>query len=129
MPTQAPQPTEAHQLLERVIPTTSEGCDYLLDLRDLLMSKGHAGKCVSCFFGLLGDLQKPGALLPLRHWLEQHIEIAVFADDRQIDTLPLKLEADADLDSFCTRAIDTVRHDRAHRAAKLALKLRYKDLV
>ncbi len=116
-------------MLNTVAPTTSEGADFLLDLRELLLSRGHAGKCVRCFFGLLGDLRQPGALKPLRHWLERHLEVEVSADGREIDVLPVRLDEAADLESFCHRAIDTVRFDRSFRDQRIALRFRYKTVA
>lgn len=107
---------------------TPEGADALLDLREQLMSDGHPGKCVKCFFALLGDLGKPGALSPLRHWLEERVEVEVTAGGRELEILPLRLEAGADLESFCLNAIDTVRHDRAYRNQRISLRLRYKRI-
>ncbi|MCH7224717.1 hypothetical protein [Haloferula sp. A504] len=114
-------------LLPTVTPTTSKGADLLLDLRDLLLSHGHPGKCVSCFFGLLGDLRQPGALKPLRHWLEQHLEVEVSAGGREIDVLPVRLDEAADLESFCHQAIKTVRFDRSFRDRRIQLRFRYKS--
>ncbi len=122
-------PADLHRLLASVTPSTSEGADQLLDLRELLLSRGHAGKCVRCFFGLLGDLRQPGALAPLRHWLEHHVEVEVTADGREIDTLPVRLDRAADLVSFCHQAIDTVRHDRSFEDRSIKLSFRFKNAV
>ena len=120
---------ELNQIITRVAPTTSEGADLLLDLRELLMSRGHAGKCVRCFFGLMGDLRQPGALQPLRHWLEQHLEVEVSSEGREIDVFPVRLGDDADLESYCHRAIETIRNDRSFSDNRIALRFRYKDDV
>jgi len=117
---------EIQKLLPTVAPTTSEGADMLLDLRELLLQGGHPGKCVRCFFGLLGDLRQPGALLPLRHWLENHLEIEVSADGREIDVLPVRLDRAADLEGYCHKAMDIIRNDRAFDAAQIAMRFRYK---
>lgn len=119
-------PTKVQKLLQTVTPTTSEGADLLLDLRQLLLSEGHPGKCVRCFFGLLGDLRQPGALKPLRHWLERHLEVEVTAGGREIDVLPVRLDHAADLEAFCHRAIQTVRFDRSFTDSRIALRFRYK---
>jgi len=118
--------SELQRLLASVTPTTSEGADLLLDLRELLLSDGHPGKCVRCFFGLLGDLHQPGALTPLRHWLERHLEVEVSAAGRQLETLPVRLDGVASLESFCHRAIETIRHDRSFGDSRIELQLRYK---
>lgn len=118
-----------HAVLSAVVPSTSEGADALLDLREQLMSEGHPGTCVKCFFALLGDLGKPGALKPLRHWLEERLEVEVTADGRELETLPLRLEAGENLESFCRSAIATVRHDRTYRDRRISMRLRYKQPV
>ncbi|MFC7338339.1 hypothetical protein ACFQY0_14190 [Haloferula chungangensis] len=119
--------SELQQLLASITPTTSEGADLLLDLRDLLISQGHPGKCVRCFFGLLGDLAQPGALNPLRHWLEENLEVEVRANGREIDSLPVRLNRAADLDSFCHEAINKIRFDRSFKDAHIQLRFRFKD--
>lgn len=116
-----------HEALASVHPLTPEGADALLDLRESLLSDGHPGTCIKCFFKLLGDLQKPGALQPLRHLLEERFELEVSADSNPLDILPLHLDDGYDLESFCMRAIETVRFDRAFPDRKLTLRLRRKN--
>lgn len=113
--------------LSGIEPTSSEGADLLLDLRQLLLDQGHPGKCVRCFFGLLGDLRQPGALRPIRLWLERNLEIVVHAKHGELETLPLELSAAGDLEDFCQRAIRTVREDRAYRDRELTLRFRFRD--
>lgn len=108
-------------------PATSEVADFLLDLRELLLSGGHPGKCVKCFFGLLGDLHQPGALKPLGHWLERHLEVSVEADGCEVDRLPVHLDDAGDLDGFCQRTMDLVRMDRAYQGQHLRLSFCYKE--
>lgn len=121
--------TDLQPLLESITPTTSEGADLLLDLRQLLLSDGHPGKCVRCFFGLLGDLRQPGALKPLRHWLERHLEIEVSAGGSELEVLPVRLGGVTDLESYCHRAIATVREDRAFAEERIHLRFRFKSGV
>ena len=120
-------PNRFDDLLSTANPSTSEGADFLLDLRELLLSRGHAGKCVHCFFGLLGDLGKPGALAPLRHWLEQNLEVAVTIDDEVVEVLPVSLDQSKSLEEFCHRAMDTVRYDRSYDAKRIEMEFRYRD--
>lgn len=98
----------------------------LLDLRALLLAKGHAGKCVRCFFGLLGDMNQTGSLSPLKHWLEHHVEVEITANGEPLGVLPLRLGQHQDLDSFCHAAIDTLRYDRVWAHERMDLRLRYK---
>lgn len=113
--------------LAGIVPTTSEGADLLLDLRQLLLDQGHPGKCVRCFFGLLGDLRQPGALRPIRLWLERNLEIVVNAGNRELEALPLELSASDDLEDFCQQAIRVVREDRAFADRELTLRFRFKS--
>ena len=124
------QPT-AHEidgLLLPLAPVLAKEADAILDLRELLMSKGHPGKCVRCFFQLFtaaGRAEMP-RLAPLIAWLEANLEIAVRADGRELETLPVKLHGSDDLESFCLRSIDKVRLDRGYPVRRLDLAFRYK---
>ena len=115
-----------HQALSSVHPLTSEGADALLDLREQLMSGGHPGSCIKCFFTLLGDLQRPGALQPLQRLLEERFEVEVTTDSERLEALPLHLEGGRDLESFCMRTMETVRMDRAYTERRITLRLRRK---
>lgn len=115
------------KLLPTLAPATPEGADLLLDLRDLLLRDGHPGKCVQCFFGLLGDLRQPGALSPLRHWLESRIELEVSANGQEIDILPVRLGHATDIQNYCQEVIGVLRNDRAFTAAHIAVRFRFKN--
>lgn len=114
-------------LLTAVIPRTPEGADHLLDLRELLMTRGHPGKCVRCFFALLGDLHAPGALRPLRHWLEKNIEVSVSIEGRVVESLRFQLQPSESLEDYCQRTIRMVREDRSYRDPAITLGFRYRD--
>lgn len=118
---------EIAELLPSITPKTSEGADLLLDLRELLLSDGHPGKCVRCFFGLMGDLGQPGALAPMRSWLERHLEIEVSSQGQEIDSLDLQIGTATDLEDFCHKAITTIRMDRHHRHSNIQLRFRFKN--
>jgi len=115
--------------LSDIHPMTSEGADALLDLRDLLMSDGHPGTCVKCFFTLLGDLGKTGALRPLKRLLEERFEVEVSAECGELETMTLNLDAGSDLESFCMHAMEIVRYDRAYRERQIMLRLRRKKIA
>jgi hypothetical protein len=102
--------------------------DVILDLRDLLMTQGHPGKCVRCFFHLFEAAGADGKihLVPLKVWLERNVEISVSGDGEELETLPFALNRDEDLEGFCLRAIDHIRMDRGYRASRLQLAFRYK---
>ncbi|MCW1886926.1 hypothetical protein OKA04_19455 [Luteolibacter flavescens] len=121
-------PHEIDALLLPIAPSLAKEADTILDLRDLLMSKGHPGKCVRCFFRLFtaaGTESQP-KLAPLRNFMEQHLEIAVRADGAELEVLPVTLLAGEDLEEFCLRSMKQVRLDRTYRAKRLELAFRYK---
>ena len=100
----------------------------LLDLRMLLMERGHPGSCVKCFFHLFGVAGREGLplLAPLRRWLEEELEIVVSEEDRELEALPVEVRNDDTLERFCHRAISRIRDDRAYSARKIALSFRYR---
>lgn len=123
-----PPADEIDALLRPLAPMLAEEADAILDLRDLLMRQGHAGKCVKCFFQLFttaGSRQVP-ALEPLSRWIESHFEIAVEADGREMERLPVTLKPGEDLEAFCRRSIRGIRMDRHFKARKVSLAFRYK---
>ncbi len=105
--------------------------DAILDLRELLLSQGHPGKCVRCFFRLFEAAGSGSAqdLLPLRTWLEANVEISVRRDGEELETLPFVPAKHEDLEEFCLRAIEHVRMDRGYRGERLELTFRYKPLA
>ncbi len=119
---------EIDSLLLPLAPVLAKEADAILDLRELLMSKGHPGKCVRCFFQLFtaaGSSAMP-RMAPLIAWLETNLEIAVRADGKELETLPVKLRRTDDLESFCLRSIDEIRLDRGYAVRRLDLAFRYK---
>lgn len=124
------QPTrdEIDALLLPLAPALAKEADALLDLRELLMHKGHPGKCVRCFFRLFTAAGKESlpVFAPLRAWIESRLEISVRADGRDLETLPVKLRQGENLEAFCLRSIRQVRFDRSYSARRLDLAFRYK---
>lgn len=119
---------EIDHLLRPLAPALAREADAILDLRELLVSQGHPGKCVRCFFRLFeaaGTEMQP-RLAPLQAWLEKHVEIAVRSDGEELETLPFTVKDDKDLEGFCLRSIDQVRMDRGYDASRLQLAFRYK---
>jgi hypothetical protein len=102
--------------------------DVILDLRDLLLTQGHPGKCVRCFFRLFEAAGDDGKvhLAPLKAWLERNVEIFISGDGEVLETLPFALHRDEDLEGFCLRAIDHIRMDRGYSSSRLQLAFRYK---
>jgi hypothetical protein len=108
-------------------PALSAEADTLLDLHELLTLRGHPGKCVRCFFHLFAAAgNSRSELTPLRNWIEQHLEISVRAEGRDLEALPIKLRQEDDLEAFCLRSIRKIRMDRSYRAKRLELAFRYK---
>jgi hypothetical protein len=119
---------EIDALLMPLAPSLAKEADTLLDLRELLMTKGQPGKCVRCFFRLFtaaGSDSLP-QLTPLRDFLERHLEIAVRADGSELETLPVKLRQAEDLEDFCLRSMKQVRLDRTFQAKRVDLAFRFK---
>ena len=119
---------EIDALLLPLAPSLAREADTILDLRELLMTKGHPGKCVRCFFRLFtsaGSESLP-KLTPLREFLERHLEIAVRADGSELETLPVQLRQGEDLEDFCLRSMKQVRLDRTFQARRVDLAFRYK---
>ncbi len=119
---------EIDRLLLPLARVLAKEADAILDLRELLMSKGHPGKCVRCFFQLFTAAGKEALprLAPLKAWLETNLEISVNADGRELETLPVKLRQGEDLESFCLRSIKQVRFDRGYTAKRVSMAFRYK---
>ena len=123
-----PLAEEIDGLLLPLGPVLAKQADAILDLRELLMSKGHPGKCVRCFFQLFTAASSAAMprLAPLIAWLEKNLEISVRADGQELETLPVKLREAEDLESFCLRSIEEVRLDRGYSARRVNLAFRYK---
>lgn len=124
-------PPEIDGLLRPLASALAKEADVLLDLRELLMQRGHPGKCVKCFFQLFqaaGKEYRP-RLDALQTWLETHLEISVSSEGRVLEVLPLELQAGEDLESFCLSAIKRMRLDRGYHASRVDLTFRYKTAV
>lgn len=122
---------EIDSLLLPLAPVLAKQADAILDLRELLMSKGHPGKCVRCFFQLFRAANSSAMprLAPLIAWLEANLEISVRADGVELETLPVKLHGADDLESFCIRSIEQVRFDRGYVARRVDMAFRYKEVA
>lgn len=120
--------TEIDALLLPLIQKDIRDADAILDLRELLISGGHPGKCVRCFFRLFDSETHAGfpLLAPLRRWLEAHVEIVVESRSKALEAIPLSFSADENLEEFCHRNIRSIRMDRGYDARHISLKFRYK---
>jgi len=103
-----------------------EEADTLLDLYAMTQEAGHPGKCVKCFYRLMGRARhhETGALVPLRKWIEDHIEVSIRAGTEQAGSLPVRLEA-PDLEDFCDEVIRNVRADPKIAAPEVELGFTY----
>ncbi len=118
-----------NDLIADARPLTPEGADFVLDLRELLLTKGHAGSCVQCFFGLLGDLNRPGSLLPLRHWLEAHLEVAVKVDGETREPIPFAIGTSKNLNEYCKQIFSLIREDRRYDEEMIRLNFQYRKVA
>ena len=119
---------EIDEILRPLASALAREADAILDLRELLSVQGHPGKCVRCFFRLFeaaGTELQP-KLAPLQAWLERNVEISVKSENGDLESLPIALGKDDDLESFCLRSIQNVRMDRAYSDKRLRLGFRYK---
>ena len=118
-------PLEFQKLLSKAVPLTPEGADLVLDLRQTLLEKGHPGTCVQCFFSLLGSLQRPGALNPLKHWLESHLVVAVRIDGKIREHFPVRIGNTRSLEDYCQKTAQIIRTDRAYKEEQIFLSFQY----
>jgi len=116
---------KVNQLLPKARPLTPEGADLFLDLRELLLENGHPGDCVQCFFNLLDNLDRPESLIPLRHWLESNIEIAVEINEQTRETFPVRFGKTKSLSDYCQRIFNIIREDRAYTERNILLSFQY----
>lgn len=125
------QPTaqEIDEILLPLAPVLAREADAILDLRELLISQGHPGKCVRCFFRLFEAAGEDwrSSLALLQSWLEKNVEISIRRNGEELEALPFALKNDEDLEKFCLRSIDHVRMDRHFGEGPLMLAFRYKS--
>ncbi|MGC4013840.1 MAG: hypothetical protein QM755_04885 [Luteolibacter sp.] len=112
------------------------GCaDTLLDLRECACDERRVGSCVKAYFDLQEEApdQKEACvgLTGFRHWLEDHLEIAVLdgTSSACLETWPLTLAGENDLEAFCRKAMDRLRDDRCHQASLIHLEFRFRPAL
>jgi hypothetical protein len=122
---------EIDQILLPLTTTLSREADAILDLRELLASQAHPGKCIRCFFKLFhaAGNQRSESLAKLQAWLEKHVEIAIRSENEVLEVFPFQMEKGEDLEAFCHRSMEWVRMDRNYDAKLLVLAFRYKSLA
>ncbi len=114
----------------RVVTPVAEGCaDHILDLRSAVLRGENPGRCVRCYFSIYGKVadRQADRLLPLRRWLENHIEIvARDEDENELERLPIVLEDSETLQAFCERTMLEIRDNRVYRHQRIDLSFDYR---
>ncbi len=95
----------------------SHRADDILDLREAAITRNDPGRCLSCYYRLLSNSRHSSveSTTPLRHWLEQHLEIV--AKDKglnELERLPVRLDSDS-IEVYCKEIISVFRHDRDYQ--------------
>ncbi|BCU78168.1 hypothetical protein [Luteolibacter sp. LG18] len=109
--------------------------DTLLDLRECACDESRVGTCVKAYFDLHEDApdqrEARTGLNGFRHWLEDHVEIAVLDGKSSVclETWPLTLAGETDLEAFCQKAMNRLREDRCHRASVIHLEFRFRPAL
>ena len=124
---------EKESLDEVLAPLTGfRGCvDPLLDLRIAALKREQPGRCVQCYFKILGAAGARGmrAATPLRKWLEAHLVlVAEDENERLLETLPVQLEA-ADLDDYCEGMITVFRENRSYGVSSIGLRFNFRESI
>lgn len=120
--------TELDRILASLAKPMNRLSDTLLDLRQWALSPSRAGSCVKAYFDLMGEApdaeEAARPLTALRKWLEARMNIRVFDSSRAVclETLPLALAGETDLEEFCHTAMQRLREDRCHAAPHLRLE-------
>ena len=123
------QAHEVDELLSELAPYANQHTDEILNLRDTLLSGGHPGKCVRCFFTICqsaGFNSKTG-ISTFASWLERNIELTVSSGSRLLETLPLNISQGEDLESYCRNMIRGIRMDRSYAQNCITIRFRYRD--
>ncbi|MEM7697866.1 MAG: hypothetical protein AAF236_05620 [Verrucomicrobiota bacterium] len=103
--------------------------DALLDLRDCARHSENPGQCVRCYFAIYHRIaaRDSDRLLPLRRWVERHIEVVALAEpDLELERLPLRLDHGDSLDLFCERMMRDFHNDRAYEGESIVLRFDFK---
>ena len=108
----------------------ADGCaNQILDLLDFANSAENPGKCVRCYFAIYHGVAGESAdkMLPLRRWVEQHVEIVARDDEEQeLERLPVRLNESEDLEAFCERIMNEFHQDRVHQASFITLNFAFR---
>lgn len=120
--------TELDSILASLAKPLDRLSDTLLDFRLWALNPLRAGSCVKAYFDLVAEAPAvedvSRSLAALRTWLEVRMNIRVFDSSRSVclDTLPLALAGETDLEEFCHTAMRRLRQDRCHTDPHLRLE-------
>lgn len=113
-------------------PVAKEGtgvADSLLDLREEVLRRRDAGKCLQCYFRIYGRVSGVGEepIQPLRCWLEEHVEVvAKDHEERELERVPLSLHSES-LEDFCQEMMQEFRQNRCYDGPAIELSLTFKE--
>jgi hypothetical protein len=122
------QNAELDRILAALAQPLAQLADTLLDLRLWALSPSRAGSCVKAYFDLVAEApaseEVAHSLLKLRNWLEVRLNILVFNSRRTVclETLPLALAGQTDLEEFCHTAMRRLREDRCRTEPDLRME-------
>lgn len=120
--------TELDRILASLAKPLGRLSDTLLDFRLWALNPLRAGSCVKAYFDLVAEApaveEVSRSLAALRNWLEARLNIRVFDSNRTVclETLPLALAGETDLEEFCHTAMQRLREDRCHTEPHLRLE-------
>ncbi len=103
--------------------------DALLDFREAVMKRRHAGDCLRCYFKILSYCGGPSfsRVTPLRQWLETHLELVASAPEAgELERLPVRLES-SELKGFCESVMQRLREDRDYPYCRIELAVGFRD--
>lgn len=115
--------------LRVLAPIASRWADDILDLRDAALNAGNPGTCVRCYYTIYGKVADrwEDKLLPLRRWLENHVEIVAKDElDNELERLPVSLNG-RDLESYCEEMMAEFRENRVYQSDAIRLSFCFRS--
>lgn len=104
----------------------------LLDIRDAASQRRQPGKCVACFYRVMGIAERQrveSSLDPLKTWIEQHLELVAEDDkQRELERMAIRLEGN-DLEAYCRNVISLFHHDRGYMGNQISIRFAFKEIA